>query len=519
MKNSGNNKKKKPISNQIPQSFNSSSYELLNVHISALLVDEQKEKVKIKANQFGGVPGVTAMIIGLPLFLFYLSYCLTQNHGGTLQNPFTIYFYQYIIDIHVQVITIHYHIIPILICYILFQVLLAIKLSGRIILGTPIGVNKDGSVKRLDYILNGFLAYLLTLTIYYIICYHCHILSPTFLADNFTSLLVTSNILSFIIAIGISILSYQQNSSQSISYNVIYDFWMGYIRNPRCFNFDFKFFFEGRPGLMLWVLFNISFIEKQIQNFDGNYSLSILIITAFQTLFVTDYYYFEEAILTTWDIMEEKFGLMMIWKKWLVLQDFNYQKLIFMGNKRDIWNQHAKGDIVFVPFFFSIQTHYLSLHSPSIQTLPTLYLIICSCLCISGFLLFRIANLQKHYFSYDTSYVWCLTCYNCILKVLFGIYRCNIPKYIKTKRGPKLLYSGCWGIVRRMNLTGDILQSIGWCLLCSFNHFIPYTYIIYLILCFIHRERRDNEVCQRKFGSDWKIYTNIVQWRLFPNIY
>ena len=26
-----------------------------------------------------------------------------------------------------------------------------------------------------------------------------------------------------------------------------------------------------------------------------------------------DYYYFEEAILTTWDIMEEKFGLMMIW--------------------------------------------------------------------------------------------------------------------------------------------------------------------------------------------------------------
>ncbi|CAF4447140.1 unnamed protein product, partial [Rotaria sp. Silwood2] len=120
-------------------------------------------------------------------------------------------------------------------------------------------------------------------------------------------------------------------------------------------------------------------------------------------------------------------------------------------------------------------------------------LIIWSCLCISGFLLFRIANLQKGYFSYDTSYVWSLTCYNCILKVLVGIYHCNTPKYIKTKCGPKFLYSGCWSIARCMNLTGDILQSIGWCLLCSFNHFIPYTYIIYLILCFIHRERRDNE--------------------------
>ncbi|CAF3591744.1 unnamed protein product [Rotaria sp. Silwood1] len=279
------------------------------------VVDEQKEKVNIKADQFGGIPGVTAMIICLPLSLFYVSYCLTESHGGTLQSPFTISFYQYIIDIHVQLVTVHYHIIPILICYILFQVVLAVKLPGRIILGTPVGVNKDGSVKRLDYKLNGFIAYLLTLTVYFILCYHCHILSPTFLADNFTSLLVTSNILSFIIAIGISILSYYQNSYQSISCNMIYDFWMGYIRNPRCLNFDFKFFFEGRPGLMLWVLFNISFIEKQIQNFDGNYSLSILIITAFQTLFVTDYYYFEEAILTTWDIMEEKFGLMMIWVK------------------------------------------------------------------------------------------------------------------------------------------------------------------------------------------------------------
>ncbi|CAF2519438.1 unnamed protein product [Rotaria sp. Silwood2] len=478
------------MKNQSIRSSNSPSHELLDIHISALLDDEQKEKDKIKANQFGGVLGITIMILGLPLSLFYLSYCLTKNHGGALQNPCTIDFYHYIIDIHIQLITIDYNAIPILMFYILFQVVLAVTLPGRITLGTPVGVNSDGSIKRLDYKLNGLIAYLLTLIIYYLICYHYHILPATFLADNFTSLLVVSNIFSFMIAICMSILSYRQKKFQSISDNFIYDFWMGLTRNPRYNNFDFKFFFEGRPGLILWVLFNISFIEKQKQNFNDNYSLPILIITAFQTLFVTDYYYFEEAILTTWDIMEEKFGLMMIW-----------------------------GDIVFVPFFFSIQTHYLSLHSPSIQTLSTWYLLFCLCLCISGFLLFRIANLQKHNFSYDSSKVWGLSCYNSFLKLIFGICRPNTAKYIQTKRGPKLLYSGCWGIARRMNLTGDILQSIGWCLLCSRNHLIPYTYIIYLILCFIHRERRDNEVCQRKFGSDWKRYTNIVQWRLFPNIY
>jgi len=100
MKNSGSNKKKKLI-NHLD--------ELLNVHIPALLDDEQKEKVKIKANQFGGVPGVTAMIytnekkneasfsFSFTFVGFYLSYCLTQNHGGTFLfiflNILLIYMY------------------------------------------------------------------------------------------------------------------------------------------------------------------------------------------------------------------------------------------------------------------------------------------------------------------------------------------------------------------------------------------------------------------------------------------
>ncbi|CAF3811587.1 unnamed protein product [Rotaria socialis] len=225
------------------QSFRSSSHELLNVHIFVLLDDEQKGKDKIKANQFGGVPGVTAMIIGLPLSLFYLSYCLKQNHdSGTLLNPFTIEFYHYIIDIHIQLITTHYHIILILICYLLFQALLAIMLPSPIALGTPVAVNQDGSIKRLDYKLNGSMAYLLIFIVYYLICYHYHMIPSTFLADHFTLLLVASNILSFIIAIAVSILAYQQNNYQFISQNFMYAFWMGYSRNPRLYNFDLKFF-------------------------------------------------------------------------------------------------------------------------------------------------------------------------------------------------------------------------------------------------------------------------------------
>ncbi|CAF2090481.1 unnamed protein product [Rotaria magnacalcarata] len=81
-----------------------------------------------------------------------------------------------------------------------------------IALGTPVGVNQDGSIKRLDYKLSGLMAYLLTFIVYYLICYHYHMIPSTFLADNLTLLLVESNILSFIIAIGVSILAYQQNN-------------------------------------------------------------------------------------------------------------------------------------------------------------------------------------------------------------------------------------------------------------------------------------------------------------------
>lgn len=35
--------------------------------------------------------------------------------------------------------------------------------------------------------------------------------------------------------------------------NVIYDFFMGHQLNPRWGKFDFKFFFEVRPGLIGWV--------------------------------------------------------------------------------------------------------------------------------------------------------------------------------------------------------------------------------------------------------------------------
>lgn len=54
--------------------------------------------------------------------------------------------------------------------------------------------------------------------------------------------------------------------------------------------------------------------------------------------YVFDYFYYEKKMTSTWDIVAENFGLMLVW-----------------------------GDFVFIPFFFSLQCFYLLEHSPSLS--------------------------------------------------------------------------------------------------------------------------------------------------------
>jgi 7-dehydrocholesterol reductase len=48
--------------------------------------------------------------------------------------------------------------------------------------------------------------------------------------------------------------------------SVLYDMFMGVELNPRLFGdrFDFKLFFNGRPGIVGWTLINFSFACKQV---------------------------------------------------------------------------------------------------------------------------------------------------------------------------------------------------------------------------------------------------------------
>jgi delta14-sterol reductase len=42
---------------------------------------------------------------------------------------------------------------------------------------------------------------------------------------------------------------------------------------------------------------------------------------------------------------------------------------------------------------------------------------------------------------------------------------------------------------------------------------------IYFAILLIHRERRDNKFCSKKYGEDWKRYCERVRWRIIPGVY
>jgi protein-S-isoprenylcysteine O-methyltransferase Ste14 len=197
----------------------------------------------------------------------------------------------------------------------------------------------------------------------------------------------------------------------------------------------------------------------------------MLLVNAFQFFYVADYFFHEEAILTTWDIRHERFGWMLCW-----------------------------GCLVWVPFTFSIQAYYLVTHAHDLPAAATAGIV---ALNLVGYAVFRSANLQKHRFRRDPS------------RPVWG----RPPEYIRTGSGALLLTSGWWGLARHFNYFGDLLMGLAWCLPAGFAHPLPYFYIVYFLILLIHRERRDHAMCRQKYGRDWEAYCRKVRWRIVPGLY
>lgn len=157
----------------------------------------------------------------------------------------------------------------------------------------------------------------------------------------------------------------------------------------------------------------------------------------------------------------------------------------------------------------TLQGLYLVYHPVQ---LPTAYAVGVLLLGLLGYYIFRMANHQKDLFRRTDG--------RCLI---WGrkpkVIECAYTSADGQKHHSKLLVSGCWGVARHLNYTGDLLGSLAYCLACGGGHLLPYFYIVFMAILLTHRCLRDEHRCASKYGDDWTRYTAAVPYRLLPGIF
>ena len=330
-----------------------------------------------------------------------------------------------------------------------------------------------------------------------------------FLWDNSVQLITSNLIFAFTLACFVYARSFsvkpknkekRELAAGGHSGNLIYDWFIGRELNPRVSlpifgEIDIKAFCELRPGMLGWIILDLTYAVHQYKLY-GEVSDSMLLVVVFQALYVFDALYMEPAILTTMDITTDGFGFML-----------------------------AFGDLVWLPFIYSLQARYLAVYPVHLGVWGILGVLTPQAV---GYYIFRGANNEKNRFRTDPK-----------------APEVAHLEYIETRTGSKLLTSGWWGTARHINYFGDWIMAWSYCLPTGIAGYamqrssflsnrnleavqgeakgwgmlITYFYVLYFAILLIHREMRDEEKCHRKYGKDWETYQKKVPWRIVPYIY
>ncbi|TFG62522.1 MAG: hypothetical protein E4H36_07815, partial [Spirochaetales bacterium] len=394
--------------------------------------------------EFGGTAGNIILILALPALVYYLFFCM--RFGGGHLFPRIENTGRAVRSFAAEIVP-SWQSIAIYAGWLVFQSLLQFVLPGRKVQGRPL---PDGSL--LSYTLNGLASFLITLAVFFTLVL-TGVLRPELLFAHIGALI--STVVAFCFAGGLFLFFFGKgergkagkSSLRSVTGpggagGFIRKFFLGTGLNPRIGRFDLKLFFEARLGLIGWMLLNFSFCAAFYRN-TGRLSLPLILSCAFQFIYVLDYFIHEEAILSTMDVVHERFGFMLLY-----------------------------GDSAWVPFTYSLQVWYLAFHN---VVLPVWITVLCCFMFGAGYCIFRATNLQKHRFKADPT------------RAVWG----KKPEWIETETGSKLLVSGFWGWSRHFNYVGDILMALSWSLPCLFGSAVPYFYPLYFAVLLVHRERRD----------------------------
>lgn len=447
------------------------------------------ERLKNENVNISGIPGLSINILGTfmllwpPLFVWYfwLACNSYQCSLGSLGSEFLSHFrngsaFAFVLN---NVPQVSLKSMFVFCTWMFMQLVLYIVLPGRQAKGNPTPAGN-----ALPYNCNGFNAWLVT-HVTFLVAVKLDVIKMTIVYDHWGALLVLANMFGF----GLTGFCYlkaiyfpSHKEDRCFSGSFFYDMFMGVELNPRIGDFDFKLFFNGRPGIVAWTLINLSFAAKQYENL-GYVTNSMVILNILQAAYVIDYFLNEVWYLRTIDIAHDHFGFYLAW-----------------------------GDMVWLPFMYTLQSVYLVYNPVNLPLWAAAGVLV---LGLAGYFIFRSANSQKDYFRAQIKKTG-----QCEIWGKPAVY---IPAEYKTSDGivkqSCLLASGWWGISRHFNYVGDLMNSLSYCLACGVSHLLPQFYFVFMTVLLVHRAFRDDVKCKQKYGVFWKTYCQKVPYKIIPYVF
>jgi delta14-sterol reductase len=336
-------------------------------------------------------------------------------------------------------------------------------------------VLEDGTRKQ--YKCNGLLLYLVTVGVFVGLGI-TGIIDAAWPAAHALELFVAMNVLELAFAVFLYVRGVRSTATSASLRrhshgSALLDFVIGVQLNPELLGIDLKFF-AYRPAMIGWALLSLSNAFRQAAILGGvgcRISLAMGLYQAFALWYISDYFWHEPYMLSTWDIVAERFGLMLSW-----------------------------GDYVFIVFVFGLQSFALVTKGAAYDASVGLAAV-CVAMYAAGYYIFRASNAQKARFKQDPQHALI----------------CGKPPVLV---GGKLLASGWWSVARHANYLGDLLMAWAMALPCGLACPVwAYAYPVYLTILLIHRERRDERRCAAKYGKAWELYTKQVPHRIIPFLY
>lgn len=440
---------------------------------------------KIDANphfDFGGTLGVTAMMIGFPLLMYYMWVGATYYDG---QFPSRVKGQSWS-DLASQLVYLCYEgAFPTPKAWAIYwgfgtmQCIFYLLMPGVYSTGKPLP--HEGG-KQLLYYCSGMWSFNTTIVLA-LALHYLNIFKLYTLIDEFGPIMSVAIISGFLLSLVAYVSAFWRGAQHRMTGHHIYDFFMGAELNPRLFGLlDFKMFLEVRVPWYMLFFTTLGAAARQYDRY-GYVTPEVAFLLMAHWLYAQACCKGEEMICVTWDMYYEKLGFMLIF-----------------------WNMAG------VPLSYCHCTIYLANHPPSDYAHSTPVLVFLFAAYLFAYWVWDTGNSQKHMFrAMEGGYA----SHRKTFPQMPWKYIEN-PKKIETQTGDAIFCDGWYGLARKIHYTADMWFALNWGLITGFNSPFPWFYPVFFACMITHRAYRDVQRCRAKYGEAWLEYERRVPYLFIP---